>query len=97
MGNSSPKPKRKELTVEEKALSQTKVKRILNNEKKFGFQKPEIDAVLAIPITNLHTFLTWEEVSLIIQQNLPNMEEVDCIIMAKAITGGKSLDDHGAR
>ncbi len=95
--NSSPKkPEEKELTVQEKAMLQFDVKRILNNEK-FAFRQPEIDAVLAIPITNFHTYLTYREVSQIIHKNLPEMSEGLCVRMAKAITDGKTVKDPRAR
>ncbi len=62
----------------------------------FRFPSDRVEKILSIPLTDFHMRLTYEELTLIIEQYRPELSRLQAKNLALVISGGKSLKDPGA-
>ncbi len=96
MGVLSSKPKNgvQTTTLKEKEDHQKFIKMMLYHPNCTFLDQTQIKLVLAIPLTDDHMKLTYEEVTLIIREKYPEeFGHVQARIFADIITQGRSLQD----
>ncbi len=91
--SSTPKKDTNPKTLKQKAMeSQEFISQVLYDEL-LRFNKSQIEQILAIPLTDYHMVLTFEEVTIIIRRSLPKMGIAQAKLFANAITQGYTLND----